>query len=287
MPNDHNSFSAISMRRIRMKFHAKRALPGNWMRSIFLAVLFSLAISFTLGMIAPYIDPELVKNPPETLQLLFQELFPEPITKKFLLRCGVMLLLYWLVVSPLRVGFTRFFIGVARLQKPRLPVAFAIFCDLGLVLRSMGLSFLVGFLQMFWILLFLLLPACTLYAAFVLHSALIADLSLILCMIAMLLSSVKALSYTPATYLFADDPSIGVFGAVKQSVSITRGHLVEFYLFDLSFLLWRLLASSSPLIGNAFYLPYYHTALAVFVDSLRVRNDPSLAPQPKEEAQDE
>ena len=58
-------------------------------------------------------------------------------------------------------------------------------------------------------------------------------------------------------------------------------------MFDLSFLLWRLFAGYAVLIGNAFYLPYYHTALAVFVDSLRVRNDPSLAPQPKEEAQDE
>jgi len=285
MPKE--SLSTMTMRRIRMKFHAKRALPGNWLRSMFLALLFVLTTTFTLSMILPPIDPELLQEPPSTYAELLKLFFPNPITKNFLLLVGVLLLLYWLVVSPLRVGLSRFFIGVARLQKPKLPTAFAVFCDLGLVLRSMGLSFLVGFLRLFWLIFFLLLPACVMYAALIMQSALLADVCLLIYPLALILYTGKALAYAPATYLFANDPSVSVFGAVKQSVKITRGHLTEFFCLELSFLLWRVFASLAGLIGILFFLPYYHTTMAVFVDSLRVRNDPSLAPQSEEEPQDE
>ena len=285
MPKE--SLSTMTLRRIRMKFHAKRALPGNWFRSIFLVLFYVLATTFTLQVILPPIDPAMLKEPPATYAELLAILFPNPISRNYLLLVGVMLLLYWLVVSPLSVGLSRFFIGVARLQKPKAPVALSIFCDLGLVLSSMGLSFLVGFLKLLWLVLFLLLPVCLLYAAYTMQSLVLAEISAFLYPIALILYAGKSLAYTPATYLFADNPSIGVFGAVRHSVAITRGHLVEFFLMELSFILWRFFVSLSGLVGNLFFLPYYHTTMVVFVDSLRVRFDPSLAPQAEEVPQGE
>ena len=145
----------------------------------------------------------------------------------------------------------------------------------------------VGFLRMLWMFLFFLPAFCVIGMSQISQSYLLLDAGLILYLIAMMCYSIKSLAYTPALYLFADDPTIGVFGAVKKSVEITRGHLTEFFMFEFSFLLWRLFASLG-LVGALFFQPYYQTTMAGFVDSLRVRNDPSLAPQTEEEApQDE
>ena len=286
MPKE--SLSTMTLRRIRMKFHAKRALPGNWLRSMLLALLLALTTAFTLGMLLPPIDPSMLEQTPASYTELLALLFPNPISRNFLLLAGVLLLLYWLVVSPLRVGMVRFFIGVARLQKPKLPVAFSIFCDLGLVLRSMGLSLWVGFLRILWLVLLILLPACVMAVSLIVQSAFLADVGLILYLIALVFYAAKSLAYTPATYLFAENPSVGVFGAVKQSVKITRGHLSEFFMLELSFILWRVFASLAGLIGTLFFQPYYQTTVVVFIDSLRVRNDPSLVVVQSEEVpQDE
>ena len=285
MPNE--SLSSMTMRRIRMKFHAKRALPGNWLRSIFLVLLMALVVGLTFGMIITPIDPAVLKTPPSTYSELLHLMFPNPITKKFLLLVGVLGLLYWLVNSPLMVGSVRFFIGVARLQKPKLPVALSVFCDLGLVFRSMGLTLWVTILRVLWVVLFTLPYAFVMAMAQVTQSVMLVYASLALLLVGFILFFFQSVSYAPALYLFADNPAIGVFGAVKQSRTITRGHLGECVCMELSFLLWRLFATYTAFIGQAFYLPYYHTTMAVFTDSLRVRNDPSLIVPTEEEAKDE
>lgn len=286
MPNE--SLSSMTMRRIRMKFHAKRALPGNWLRSIFLVFLLALTVALTFGIIVKPIDPAVLQNPPATYEELLKLLLPTPITKNFLLTVGVLGLLYWLVISPLTIGSIRFFTGVARLQKPKLPVAFSIFFDLGQVFRSMGLILWVGILRMFWLVLFTLPYAFVMAMAQVTQSLVLLEVSLLLLLGGLILYYFQFVSYIPAVYLFADNPSLGVFGAVKQSRKITRGHLGECVCMELSFLLWRLFANYAAFIGNAFFLPYYRTTMVVFVDSLRVRFDPSLiVPQPEEEVTNE
>lgn len=285
MPKE--SLSSMTMRRIRMKFHAKRALPGNWLRSIFPVFLLALTTTLTFGMIVKPIDPAVLQTPPTTYAELLALMFPNPITKNYLLLVGVVTLLYCLVISPLTVGSTRFFIGVARLQKPRLPTAFSVFCDFGLVLRSMGLILWMSILRLLWLVLFALPYAFVMSMAQITQSVALMDLSLLLLVGGLILYFFQYVSYEPALYLFADNPSLGVFGAVKHSRTITRGHLTECVCMELSFLLWRLFATYTSFIGTAFFLPYYRTTMAVFTDSLRVRFDPSLAPQPEEEVKDE
>ena len=225
MPNE--SLSSMTMRRIRMKFHAKRALPGNWLRSIFLVFLLALVTALTFGAIIQPIDPAVLQNPPSTYQELLKLMFPNPITKNLLLLAGVLVLLYWLVVSPLTVGIARFFTGVARLQKPKLPTAFAIFCDLGQVFRSMGLILWVNILRMFWLVLFTMPYAFVMAMAQMTQSLMLMEVSLLLLLGGLILFFFQFVSYTPAIYLFADNPSLGVFGAgmataISQYISLVQ-----------------------------------------------------------------
>jgi|GEM_PF-2758051 len=57
--------------------------------------------------------------------------------------------------------------------------------------------------------------------------------------------------YRLALFAFFDDPSLGVFGALRRSAQITKGHIGEVFLLSLSFIGWYLAAE----IVATFFLP--------------------------------
>ncbi|MBE6915586.1 MAG: DUF975 family protein [Ruminococcaceae bacterium] len=277
------TFTAMTLRRMQMKFHAKRALPGNWLRVMFLVLLSVLASSFCLSYLLQTVDVSVLMSENPTPEAILQALVPQPITRNYLLLVGVSLLLYWFLLSPLSVATARFCIGIACLQKPKLPVAFSVFTDFSLVLRSMGLVLWVGILKLLWGVFFLALPCLVFYAGLLLSSALLLDLAVLVYIAAIVLFVRKTLAYSPALYLFAENPSIGVFGAVRESYAITRGKLTEYLWFELSFIPMRLLVSFAGIFGTLFFTPYYQTATVVLIDYLRTRHDPErYAAAPKE-----
>lgn len=268
------TFTTMTLRRMQMKFHAKRALPGNWLRVMLLVLISVLASSFCLSFILGKIDVSVLMSENPTPDALLQALIPQPITRNYLLLTGVSLLLYWLITSPLSVAIARFCIGIACLQKPKLPVALSVFTDFSLVLKSMALSLLVGVLKLLWGVFFLALPALVFYAGMFLSSTLLTNLALLVYIASIILFVRKTLAYSPALYLFAENPSIGVFGAVRESYAITRGRLTEYFWFELSFIPMRLLVSFAGILGTLFFTPYYQTATVVLIDYLRTRHDP-------------
>ncbi len=268
------SFTTMTMRRIRLKFHAKRVLPGNWIRSVILVLLSVLATSLSLSYLVPTVDLSALTADTVTPEALMRAFLPQSVTQNYLLLIVISLFLYWFILSPLTVGTWRFFLGVARMQKPTLPTALTVFADFGLVLRSMGLTLWVSVLKLFWCILFFALPTLLLYLSTLLSSFALQELSLIASFAALIAYYIKTAAYTPALILFAEDPSIGVFGAVKHSAAITRGKLLEYFIFELSFLPFHLLASFSGIV-TFFFQPYYRTTAVVFVDSLRKRYDPN------------
>lgn len=259
---------------MQMKFHAKRALPGNWLRAMFLVLLSTVAGSFCLSYLLQTVDVSVFLTENPTPEAVLNALIPQPITRNYLLLVGVSGLLYWFIMSPMQVAIARFSIGIARLQKPKLPLAFSAFTDFPLVLKSMGLILLVFVLKLLWGTLFLAIPILILHAAQLLVSPLLMNLSLLAYFVALILFARKSLAYAPALYLFAENPSIGVFGAVRESYAITRANLNEYFVFELSFLPLRLFASFVGLFGTLFFTPYYHTTSVVMVDSLRKRHHP-------------
>ncbi len=272
MPKD--TFTTMTLRRMQMKFHAKRALPGNWLRVMLLVFLSVLASSFCLSFILGRMDVSVLMSENPTSDALLQALIPQPITRNYLLLVGVSLLLYWLIISPLSVAIARFCIGIACLKKPKLPVAFSVFTDFSLVLKSMALTLLVGVLKLLWGVFFLALPALVFYAGALLSSTLLTNLALLVYIASIVLFVRKTLAYTPALYLFAENPAIGVFGAVRESCTITRERLTEYLWFELSFIPMRLIVSFAGVLGTLFFTPYYQTATVVLIDYMRQRRYP-------------
>ena len=86
---------------------------------------------------------------------------------------------------------------------------------------------------------------------------------------------VKAYSYAMTPYVLRDDPQIRYDAAISRSMKLMKGHKLQLFLLDLSFIGWVILSCCTLGIGFLFLLPYVNTAHAHFYEDLL-----------KEEAQD-
>ncbi len=74
-------------------------------------------------------------------------------------------------------------------------------------------------------------------------------------------------SMTP--FILIKDPKLDAFDALKLSFNITKKRKMDIFLFDLSFIGWRLLSNILTLsIGDIFLQPYYYTAKSILFENL-------------------
>ena len=86
---------------------------------------------------------------------------------------------------------------------------------------------------------------------------------------------IKTISYSQLMYLVAEHKDLSVQKALKISMLITRGHKMELFVMDLSFLGWIILASIPAGLGfivlqpymNMSYINAYHSMLQEALDS--------------------
>ena len=81
---------------------------------------------------------------------------------------------------------------------------------------------------------------------------------------------IAAYRYSQALYILVDDPSKSPLQCLRESKAMMRGHKMELFRLNLSFLGWYLLASL-PTIGygvQAWTLPYTSTTYALFYEQL-------------------
>ena len=107
-----------------------------------------------------------------------------------------------------------------------------------------------------------------------------------------------AYRYRQAVYLMLDHPELSSFQCILLSGQIMRGHKLELFLMDLSFLGWALLAILLPLFSSAFagwiglilgavaglavlarLLPYYELSCVGFYEAVK----PPVVQQPSSE----
>ncbi|MBR3691487.1 MAG: hypothetical protein IKL89_02145 [Clostridia bacterium] len=112
-----------------------------------------------------------------------------------------------------------------------------------------------------------------------------------LCQGIVLLASVLSLWFAPLPYLLAESPGEGkFFRKVSESVSVMRGHIVEYCIFIVSFVLWYLLAGLFGAYACIVCYPYIHLSQAVFLNRLilsarKAKNSPAET-APAEESGD-
>lgn len=79
---------------------------------------------------------------------------------------------------------------------------------------------------------------------------------------------VKSISYSQMFYLMADNPKLSAAEAQAKSMELMNGHKAEYFVLQLSFIGWTLLASLTFGILYIWLLPYMQTTYANYYRSL-------------------
>lgn len=83
---------------------------------------------------------------------------------------------------------------------------------------------------------------------------------------------IAAISYSMALYILIDEPSKGVRQCLRESKEMMRGHKMEFFLLELSFIGWMILSSfgMAGYIIQIWSLPYMNLCYIMFYENLRL-----------------
>jgi len=80
---------------------------------------------------------------------------------------------------------------------------------------------------------------------------------------------IKALSYSQAMYILAENPGIGAREAINRSKAMMDGHKMELFVLYLSFIGWALLGVVTFGIAYIYVIPYMSAAQANFYNSIK------------------
>ena len=142
--------------------------------------------------------------------------------------------IYSLFASILSVGYSSVCLKVAR----GIDVRFGdLFDGFSYGLKIIGLNFLMGLIVAFGYMLFVI-PGIVLN-----------------------------LAYSQAIYILIDDPSVGIIEALRRSRKLMKGHKVEFWVFNLSYIGWYIL-SSLFILGDLWVQPYVGVGTALYYESV-------------------
>lgn len=75
---------------------------------------------------------------------------------------------------------------------------------------------------------------------------------------------IKAISYSQAMYILAENPGMSATDAINRSKAIMDGHKMEYFLLNLSFIGWHILGAVTCGIAYIWVLPYLNATLANF-----------------------
>lgn len=80
---------------------------------------------------------------------------------------------------------------------------------------------------------------------------------------------IKALSYSLAPYILADNPELTANQAIEQSMKMMKGHKMKLFLIYLGYLGFALLSIVGLCIPLLWIMPYYFTVFAMFYEEVK------------------
>ena len=89
---------------------------------------------------------------------------------------------------------------------------------------------------------------------------------------------IKTYAYAQAERILADNPDVGILGALRQSQEMMRGEKLELFILELSFLGWMLVSVFTLGILFIWLTPYMEVTRSRFYDSL-IGYRPAPAPE--------
>lgn len=80
---------------------------------------------------------------------------------------------------------------------------------------------------------------------------------------------IKALSYSMAMYILAENPDMPALEAIDKSKKMMDGHKMELFVLSLSFIGWGLLVGITCGIAAIWVIPYMNATMANFYNSIK------------------
>ncbi|MCQ2185508.1 MAG: DUF975 family protein [Bacteroidales bacterium] len=80
---------------------------------------------------------------------------------------------------------------------------------------------------------------------------------------------VKALAYAMTPYVLYDEPELNAGEAIAKSQRMMRGHKMQLFKLELSFIGWFLVCVVTCGVGLLWVLPYYQTSIAAFYEDVK------------------
>ncbi len=210
--------------------HARRVLAGHWGT----AILVGFVATILGGNGNPNVNLQITQNigeidpysiPPQTYALLFT------ITSIIATAALVMSIVYFLLGGVIQLGSAKYHLNLIDGRDSSFSDLFSQFSRFG---SALVMNLLQGIFVLLWMLLFII-PGF-----------------------------IAAYSYAMAPYIMLEDPNCGGYEALKRSKQLMKGHKMDLFLLDLSFIGWELLCVLSLGIGFLWLYPYVNTARASF-----------------------
>ena len=252
------------------KFYAKRNLSEHFGACVAVSLIASVisSLAASVGTFFGIPMEELLASGMDMTAA--SELIAIP--PKFFVGQGITLLLGFLI-APITIGSYGFYMHLSRNQKMKISDLFIWFGDFSLMGKAIGAMLWYTLLIIGWILAFMGIPFAIIAALAFLPIpetvALILLLPAVLLFIAALIfAEVKINAYTPALYLLAENPEIGVRQSFRNAKEIMRGHAWEYFILQLSFILWHLTASFTCGLSVLYVTPYITMTNCYFINPL-------------------
>lgn len=135
------------------------------------------------------------------------------------------------ITGPLTIGQCKFFINLANKSNPEFSDLWYGFNN---ILKAIGITLLVGIIVFIGTIL-LIIPGIIL-----------------------------AFRYSQVYYIMAENPEISVIDCLKESARIMKGHKMNIFILQLSFIGWIILMGITCGIAGLYVLPYYNATLSNF-----------------------
>ena len=220
---------------------------------------------------------------------------------------GFIGLLSFLVIVPLSYGTARWFYNITDGKALATIDIFEYFFSVGGYFRSLWLSVLIFLKKLFWTAVFILPPAAMVFGGNYWRQQASRNIEMLLSTGLEIFGGVLLLllgwfwlmwlqRYSMARYIFVSDDSVTARQAIKTSVHLTHGRLLELLFLDISLLGWRL--ADILIVPRLFTMPYISTVRSLYTRYLselyarenletEQQEQPSEAPDAENDEQEE
>lgn len=188
----------------------------------------------------------------------------------------VLAVLAFLVMTPFFYGVNGWFFRMVGNENSEISSAFNYFESIKRMAKVWGTEFSINLRKLFYFILFVLPGAIAAATGIRFEEAIKGDfdhsryvlaqmieiLGLCLIIIGVLCFVIYSKKYQFVKYLMNYDNSLKGRQAIKRSIKISKGHKLDLFTFDLSYLLWFI--TCIAVIPALYVLPYYMTGRALY-----------------------